>query len=54
MTKRIFALLFVFLIQLTTGSAFAHDFIHPLAEYKNDCPVNYFDAPFEKTHRTAP
>lgn len=54
MAKKSFSLSVLLLTNLAIGSTFAHDFVHPGAEYRNDCPVNYFDAPYEKNSPNGP
>ena len=47
--------LFGFLIiNCFLSSALAHDDVHPSVEFRNDCPVNYFDAPYDKNTPNGP
>jgi len=54
MTNKKFYLISLLITNLVIGSAFAHDYIHPQDEYRNDCPVNYFDAPYNKNTPAGP
>ena len=54
MAKKKFYLISLFITNIITSSAFAHDYVHPHAETRNDCPVNYFDAPYEKNTPAGP
>ena len=53
MTRKLYFVLLI-ITNLILSSAFAHDFVHPGEEYRNDCPVNYFDAPYDKNTPNGP